>query len=199
MDSSDFSARRRYPAVAAVAALSFFIVATVLGVAGGVVAVVYMQGQTLESLDGFDYALPALGQALPNTVTYTLPLAVGLFVSFWGIAPLRPGIGLAGAVGRTLVAMLVGLIIATVVYAAIIIGNNQSALNPPPGQEIDNRYILLVVAGIAQNAWTTFADTLGLALAAGLGAWGWLVRNRSVPVAPGAAAAPVESAATDTV
>ena len=173
---------KRHPEAAAIAAVSFLVVAVVVGVASGVIGVVYMQGQTLQSLDGFEYALPAFGQALPRILGMMLPVAVALFLSFWLIAPLRPELGLGAAIGRTLLALLIGLVLAVIIQAVMVIADNQLSLNPGPGQEVDDRIYLLIGGGLLNTTWTLFADTIGLALAAGLGAWGWL--RRAAPVAP---------------
>ena len=173
MTDQEFPARR-HPQVAAVVAGAFFVIATVVGVASGVIGVVYTQGLTLRSLDGFEYALPAFGQALPHTLGMMLPLAIGLFLSFWLIAPLRARTGLGGAIGRSLIALLVGLALAVLVQAFLVLEQNQLALNPGGAEQPDDRLYLLIGGGLAHTAWTLFADTLGLALAAGLAGWGWL-------------------------
>ncbi|TBN56230.1 hypothetical protein EYE40_01805 [Glaciihabitans arcticus] len=173
MTGPDFTAKR-HPLPAAIAAGVFLVLATLVGVTSGVIGVVYMQGVTMQSLDGFEYALPAFGQALPHTLGLMVPVAIGLFLSLWLIAPLRFGMGLGAAIGRTFLALVVGLILSVLVQAFLVLGQNQLALNPGGGEQPDDRLYLLIGGGLLNTAWTLFADTLGLALAAGLGAWGWL-------------------------
>lgn len=164
----------RHPAAAAVATLVFFVVALVVTVLDGVSGVVYTQGQTLKSLDGFEYALPALGAALPFALWQLVPMAVGVFLSFWLVAPIRPGQRVGGVVLRTLVAVLVGLVLAVAVEAVRLTASDLPVNPYTQGGAVDNRYYILVVGGLANDAWRLFAGTFAIVVAAGLALWGWL-------------------------
>ena len=166
--------RRRHPGTAIIATLVFLVVAFVIAVADGVAGVVYTQGQTLKSIDGFEYALPALGSAMPYALWQLVPMAVGVFASFWLILPIRRHQGVGGVVLRGLVAVLVGVLIATVVAAVRLLASDLP-VEPSPTDPDDNRYYLLVIGTLANSAWQLFADTVGLVIAAALAMWGWLV------------------------
>lgn len=167
------STRSRYPAAAAVAVLMFLVVAFVIAVLDGVVGVVYTQGQTLRSTAGFEYALPALGQALPYALWQLVPMAVGVFVSVWLLLPVRPEQRVGGVVGRALVAVLVGLVVATAIAAARLLATDLP-VSPKQGGADDNRYYILVLGTLANSAWQLFSATIGLVVATALALWGWL-------------------------
>ncbi|GAB2449890.1 hypothetical protein HD599_002131 [Conyzicola lurida] len=160
----------RHPGAAAAASLAVLVVAFVLSVLDGVVGVVYTQGQTLESLDGFDYALPALGWAVPYALWQLVPLTAGVFLSFWLILPIRPRHRVGQVVLRAFVALVIGVVVAGIVAAARLLATDLP-VNPSSG---DGRYYVLVVGTLAHSAWQVFSDTLGLVVAAGLAMWGWL-------------------------
>ena len=166
--------RSRHAGAAAVAAATLLIVAFVISVIDGVVGVVYTQGQTLKSLDGFDYAMPALGVAVPYALWQLVPLAAGVFLSFWLILPIRPRQRVGGVVLRAIVAVLVGLVIAVAVEAVRLTASDLPVNPYTQTGVVDNRYYILVVGGLAHDAWQLFAGTFGLVMAAGLAMWGWL-------------------------
>jgi len=165
--------RTRHPMAAAVAALVFFVVAFVVSVVDGVAGVVYTQGQTLKSIDGFDYALPALGWAAPYALWQLVPMAAGVLLSFWLILPIRSGQGVGGVVLRTLGAVLLGLLFATAV-AAVRLLSADLPVEPSQTDPADNRYYILVLGSLANTAWQLFAASFGLVVATGLALWGWL-------------------------
>jgi hypothetical protein len=165
--------RGRHPVAAGVATLVFLVVAFVLAVLDGVAGVVYTQGQTLKSLDGFDYALPALGRAVPYALWQLVPMAVGLLLSFWLILPIRPQQRVGGAVVRALVALLVGLLIAALIAAARLLASDLP-VQPSQTDPADNRYYILVLGSLANSVWQLFSGTFGLVVATGLALWGWL-------------------------
>lgn len=169
-DADGVAVRRRHPGAAAAASAALLVASLVLAIAGGVVGVVYTQGQTLGSLDGFDYALPALGFAVPYSLGRLVPLAVGVFLSFWLLLPLRPEQRLGGAIARIVAAALIGLLLAVAIDAVRMLAID-APVAPADG---DNRYYILILGTLAHNAWTLFADTVGLVLAAGLAMWGGL-------------------------
>ncbi|GAB3605840.1 hypothetical protein GCM10027413_12490 [Conyzicola nivalis] len=166
-------ARRGYPGVAGVTGAVFLLVVFVVAVIDGVVGIVYTQGRTLESLAGFEYALPALGAVVPFALWQVVPLAVGVFLSFWLVLPIRPHQRVGGVVLRSIVALLIGLVIAVAVEA-VRLTTSDLPVNPTQSGAVDNRYYILVLGGLANDAWQLFASSLGLALAAGLAMWGWL-------------------------
>jgi hypothetical protein len=170
--------RTRHPGAAAVSSGVLLLALFAIAVADGVIGVVYTQGRTLESLDGFEYALPALGAVLPFALWQTVPLAAGVFLSFWLVLPVRPQQRLGGVLLRSAVALLVGLALA-IALEAVRLTASDLPVNPTQGGAVDNRYYILVLGGLAHDAWQLFAGSLGLVLAAGLAMWGWL-RTRPV-------------------
>jgi len=166
--------RTRYPGASAVAAAAFLLVAFVVSALDGVVGVVYTQGQTLESLAGFDYFLPALGFAVPFALSQLVPMAVGVFVSFWLVLPIRPEQGVGAVVLRALAALLLGLVI-SIGVEAVRLTTSDLPVNPyTQGGAVDNRYYILVVGGLAHDAWQLFSSTYAVVISAGLALWGWL-------------------------
>jgi hypothetical protein len=181
-------ARSRHPGAAAVASAALLLVAFLLAAADGVIGVVYTQGRTLESLDGFEYALPALGAIVPFALWQTVPLAAGVFLSFWLVLPVRPQQRLVGVLLRSVVALLIGLALATAVEAVRLTASDLPVNPLTQSGAVDNRYYIFVLGGLAHDAWQLFVGTLGLVLASGLAVWGWL-RTRPVygPLRHGAA------------
>jgi len=165
--------RARHPLAAIVATLVFLVVAFVVAVLDGVAGVVYTQGQTLKSIDGFEYALPALGWAVPYALWQLLPLAVGVLLSFWLILPIRPQQRVGGVVVRALAALLLGLVIAAAVFTVRLLASDLP-VQPSQTDPDDNRYYILVLGSLANSVWQLFSDTLGLVVATGLALWGWL-------------------------
>lgn len=166
--------RRRHPGVAIIATLIFLVVAFVIAVADGVAGVVYTQGQTLKSLDGFEYALPALGSAIPFALWQLVPMAVGVFASFWLILPIRRQNRVGGVILRGLIAVLVGLLIADVVTTVRLLGLDLP-VQPSQTDPTDNRYYILVIGSLANAMWQLFSSSVGLVIASALAMWGWLV------------------------
>ncbi|WP_411700543.1 hypothetical protein [Conyzicola sp.] len=171
-------ARSHYAAAAAVTAAILALVAFVVAAADGVIGLVYTQGRTLESLDGFEYALPALGVTVPYVLWHVIPLAAGVFLSFWWVLPIRPQQRVGGVVLRSIVALVIGLAIA-IAIEAVRLTTSDLPVNPTQGGAVDNRYYILVLGGLANDAWNLFAGSFGLVVAAGLAMWGWL-RTRPV-------------------
>lgn len=167
------STRTRHPAAVGVATLVYLVVAFVIAVLDGVAGVVYMQGQTLKSIDGFEYALPALGQAAPYALGQLVPMAAGVFLSFWLILPIRPQQRVGAVVLRALVAVLVGLLVATAIAAARLLASDLPVA-PSPTDPADNRYYILVLGTLANSVWQLFSASFGLVVATGLALWGWL-------------------------
>jgi hypothetical protein len=166
--------RARHPRAAALAALAFGFVAFVVSVAEGVIGVVYTQGSTLESLDGFDYAGPAFQSIVPYAAGRILPMAVGVYLSFWLAAPLRPLQAVSHVIVRTLVALAIGLAI-SIGFEAVRLLTSDSPVNPfTQGGQTDNRYYILVAGGLAHDAWRLFVDTFAIVVAVGLATWGWM-------------------------
>jgi hypothetical protein len=176
-DSASAPRPRRHPAAAAIAAGVVFIVFVVVRVIDGVEGVVYTQGVTMQSLDGFEYA----GVALPATIEYVLwravPFALGVFLSFWLIAPVRPGLRLVSTVLRSLVAVVIGVVLLALTTVARSIADNQLALNPGPGAAVDDRVYLLIAGSTSHEAWTVFTDAFPLVIAVGLAMWAALGRR----------------------
>jgi hypothetical protein len=178
--------RSRHPREAAMAALAFALVAFVVKTADGVIGVVYMQGVTLRSLDGLDYASPAFGVLAPFALWQVLPMAVGVFLSFWLLLPLRPAQRTREAILRSLGAVAIGLALAVLV-AAIRLLTTDLPVNPmTQGGATDNRYYLFVAGGLANDTWQLFVDAFAMVVAVGLALWGWMrVRSTSArPVDP---------------
>lgn len=169
---------RRHVGASAIAAGVVLAVFLVVAVLNGVEGVVYTQGRTMQSLDGFDYA----AVALPVTVEYSLwravPLAIGVFLSFWLIAPVRPGIRLVTAVLRSLVAAVVGVVLVAATALARSIADNQLALDPGPGAAADDRVYVLIAASTVHETWMVFVDSFPLVIAVGLVTWAALGRSQ---------------------
>jgi hypothetical protein len=163
----------RYPVASALSVLVFVLVAFAVSVIDGVAGVVYTQGQTLQSLDGFDYALPALGWAVPYALWQLLPMGFGLLLSFWLILPIRPQQRVGAVVVRALGALVIGLLLAIAV-AAVRLLTSDLGIQPSQTDPTDNRYAILVLGSLANTAWQLFAATLGLGVATALALWGWL-------------------------
>ena len=176
---------------AAAAAGAFLVVALIVAVATDVVGVVYTQGQTLESVDGFEYTAPALGQALPYELWRLAPMAAGVFVSFWLTLPVRARHGVGTVIARSLVAVLVGLAVAVAVEAVRVVSGDLPVRPTLDDGTVDNRYYMVVLGGLTDYAWRLFADTFALVVAVGLAAWGTLRTRGTVEEAdpvPGPAA-----------
>ena len=168
----------RHPRVAAVAAVVILVVGVVVFVLTNIEAVVYVQAQTIRSIEAFDYARPVLGVAVPLALWRLVPLAVGAFVSFWFIAPLRPELRVGSAVGQSFIAVLISTVVAIVVTVIRTVADNQSSLNPSAGNPVDTRVYLLIGGTLLHEAWVTLSTTFLLVVATGLGAWGWM-RDRA--------------------
>jgi hypothetical protein len=101
-------------------------------------------------------------------------MAVGVFLSFWLILPIRPTQRVGGVVLRTLVAVLIGLVI-SIVIEAVRLTTSELPVNPyTQSGAMDNRYYILVLGGLAHDAWQLFAGGFAIVVAAGLALWGWL-------------------------
>lgn len=178
---------RRHPAAAAIAAGVVLVVFVVISVIDGVEGVVYTQGRTMQSLDGFEYAAVALPATIEYVLRRAVPLAIGVFLSFWLIAPVRPELRLVSVVLRSLVAAVVGAVLVAGTTLVRLIADNQSSLDPGPGVAVDDRVYLLIAGSTAHETWSVFVDTFPLVIAVGLATWAALGR-RDTAVGPGAAA-----------
>lgn len=170
----------RHPAVAAVAAGIILVVGVVVFVLTNIEGVVYVQAQTIRSIEALDYAGPVFGVTLPLALWRLVPLSVGALLSFWLIAPLRPELRVGGVIGRSFIAVLVAIVLVTIVTVIRLIADNESSLNPPVGTSVDARVYLLIGGTVLHDAWTTLTTSFLLIVATGLGAWGWM-RDRALP------------------
>jgi hypothetical protein len=160
-----------------------FVAGIAFAAVGTLEAVLYMQAQTLQSPDVFDYASPAFGEGLRQAFAQYVPIAIGVFASLWGIAPIRGTERLAGAILKSVVALAVAVVLATIVAGIRIVADNQLALNPPEGVPVDSRIYVLIAGSIANSAWVALSASAGFILAAGLGMWGWLRHSLVEPLA----------------
>lgn len=115
---------------------------------------------------------------VPLALWRLVPLALGAFLSFWLIAPLRPELRVGGVIGRSFVAVLIALVLVVIVTLIRLIADNQSSLNPSAGDPVDTRLYLLIGGTVVHDAWVTLSTTFLLVVATGLGAWGWM-RDRT--------------------
>ena len=169
----------RHPAVAAVAAGIILVVGVVVFVLTNIEGVVYVQAQTIRSIEALDYAGPVFGVTVPLALWRLVPLAAGAFISFWLVAPLRPELRVGGAIGRSFVAALIAIVLVIIVTVIRLIADNQSSLNPSAGNPVDTRVYLLIGGTVLHDAWVTLSTTFLLVVATGLGAWGWM-RDRAL-------------------
>ena len=123
---------------------------------------------------------------LLGSVTGPLPFAVGIFLSFWQIAPVVPELRLAHVVSRSLLAtVLAAILLWFVFFVPQLIGELlNSPFNADPstvfgqlGTDAGNAVLS------ALNAAVTY---LPVALLAGILLWGWLQRHPSSTPARGA-------------
>jgi hypothetical protein len=165
---------RRHLAVAVVAAGIILVVGVVVFVLTNIEAVVYVQARTIRSLEAFEYAGAVFGVTVPLALWRMVPLAIGAFVSFWLIAPLRPELRVGGAIARSFVAVFVALVLVVIVTLIRLVADNQSSLSPSAGNPVDPRLYLLIGGGLLHDAWMTLSTTFLLVVATGLGTWGWM-------------------------
>ena len=169
----------RHIAVAAVAAGIILVVGVVVFVLTNIEGVVYVQAKTIRSIEALDYAGAVFVVTVPLALWRMVPLALGAFVSFWLIAPLRPELRVGGAIGRSFVAVFIALVVVVIVTLIRLIADNQSSLSPSAGNPVDTRLYLLIGGSLLHDAWTTLSTTFLLVVATGLGAWGWM-RDRAL-------------------
>jgi len=172
----------RHPKAAGIASASVFVAGIALAAVGTLEGVLYTQAQVMRSPDVIDYLGPAFVEGLRLAFAQFVPIAVGVFVSLWGIAPIRGTERLGGAILRSLLAVVIAVVLASLIAAIRIVADNQLSLNPGPGVEVDSRIYVLIAGSVVHSVWVAIAASAGLILAAGLGMWGWLRNSLVEPV-----------------
>lgn len=133
--------------------------------------------------DGSDFGILWAAQ-LAGSVTGPLPIAIGVFLCFWQIAPIAANLRLAHVVTRSLLAALVGglvLFVLTVAYllllwlftATTLFGTGDPLVGSLPGP----------IGMVFFQSLATVVTEVPVVVLGGILLWGWLQRHpRDHPV-----------------
>lgn len=169
--------RRHVALVAAVAAASLGVALLLQRVLSSLVWLFVSMQQT----DGL-YDVRHLGNVFGDAFTTTLPLAVGVFLSFWLISPITAGLRMLQVILRSVLAIGIGVCL---VFVVLAIGEVISAVSfsgpmfgasfPDPALATGN--IPQALASGLASAITIFISVLPIGILAGVLVWNWLARH----------------------
>lgn len=180
MTTATITARRPSPGTAGLAALAVALIGPVLMVSLGVVGVLHSQLRSVRSLEVLDYFGPVFFDAVPRALWLFVPLAIGVFLSFWLVAPLRASLRLGQALQRSFVALVIGAVFGSVGTVIRTLAIGQPALaDPAPGGGFDVRQLLYLLANALNTSITGFVWAFSLVLLCGVVLWNWLARNEA--------------------
>ena len=126
---------------------------------------------------GLDFVGPAWLAQLQSSLTGPLPFAVGVFLCFWQIAPIAPGLRLAHVVTRSILAGAVGAAVTWLVFVIVrlVVDVATTQFNVPA---------VTVLGQLGQDALQSLFSALAAAVGylpvvvlAGILLWGWLQRH----------------------
>jgi hypothetical protein len=162
--------RRRGVLTAAIVAGGIFALVLVQTALRSVASYLSSAGNGYESGPGA-YAL----SAAYSVVLAYLPFAIGIFLSFWQLAPITGGLRLAHVVTRSLLASLMGgvLLYAGYIGSTVVAWADQESLSGI--YDLEN-----LVIQPAALAWSAFGAVISLLPIVALGAilsWGWQQRH----------------------
>lgn len=144
------------------------------------IAVLQSLFSTLSVVSGTTAASDFAGQILTTQLLATgagpLPFALGVFLSFWQLAPIAPKLRLAHVVTRSLLASLVGGVLLWVVF--VVAQLIADIVAPGPGGTVH------ALDGLGPDALTALLRSLALIIGylpsvalSGILLWGWLQRH----------------------
>jgi hypothetical protein len=154
-----------------------------LGVFAAVLLIIFLKSlfSTLSVIVNASIAGDFIGQVwagvLLSSLTGPLPLAIGVFLCFWQVAPIAPVLRLAHVVTRSILATLVGgavIWIASLVIQ-VVVEVSQTPFATPAGVVLGRlgQEALLSLFG----ALTVTVQYLPVTVLAGILLWGWLQRH----------------------
>ncbi|MEP6842290.1 MAG: hypothetical protein ABJA11_02130 [Pseudolysinimonas sp.] len=154
-----------------------------LGVFAALVVIGFLQslfstlGFVASAPAGHDYAGQLWFAQLVSSLTGSLPFAVGVFLSFWQLAPIAPSLRLAHVVTRSILASLLGGAAMWVVFviAQVLVDISQAPFSFH-AVEVFGR----LGPDALQSLFRALAVTTGylpVAVLAGILLWGWLQRH----------------------
>jgi hypothetical protein len=160
---------------ALLAALGVFLVLGFQSVLGTLVYVVTDSSYGQDALSYLSLILPA---TLPTTFGAALPFAIGVFFSFWQIAPVAPQLRMAHVVTRSLLAAVIGAVLSGIVGFVGAVFLNLAGTSPGlvfSGDRSDFARNLLDSAHVVlPGALNALIDGLIVVPLAALLLWGWL-------------------------
>jgi hypothetical protein len=149
-------------------------------VGNSVLSLQYMLAQP--SFGVSQYTLAGLGGFVEETLVDSVPLALGVFISFTFIAPLHASLGLRAVALRSLIAAAAGSLL-SMGFALCVAALEATAAvgslfgNSFPTTSLDSQGFFLQVTASAMSAVDRFATVLPLVLLAGILNWIWLMRR----------------------
>jgi len=156
---------------------------TALGVFAALLLIEFLKTlfSTLSVIAASSLAGDYVGQVwfglLVGSITGPLPIAIGIFLCFWQIAPIAPTLRLAHVVTRSILAALVGgavIWIATLAVQAVVEVSNTPFVTP--ASTVIGKLGSDLVLGLF-GALTLTVQYLPITVLAGILLWGWLQRH----------------------
>lgn len=131
-----------------------------------------------------------LGASLPTVLGATLPFAIGVFLAFWQIAPVSPQLRMAHVVTRSLLAAVIGAVVAGIVGFVFAVVLNFTQTDPSlvlsGGADAFGRNLLDAAHSVLPGALNILIDGLIVVPLAALLLWGWLQSHPPKTAARGA-------------
>ncbi len=173
------AAGRRGALPALITGLGVFGIVLVQGLLVGLLGAAYTAGSL--GIDWGGYAGEAWNAQLAVSLTGALPFALGVFGSFWQLAPIAPELRLGHVVSRAVLAAVVGAaaVVVVVVIVALIaaVAGLPSAFGGGSGVEgVIDRFWFGVLRGVL-GAAQGFVTQLPVVVLAAVLLWGWLDRH----------------------
>jgi hypothetical protein len=160
---------------ALLAALGVYLVLVLQSVLGTIAFVVTDRSY---GQDPGTYLGLILGASLPITLGGPIPFAVGVFLSFWQIAPVAPQLRMAHVVTRALLAAVIGAVAAAVIGFIVAVALNLASTDPGlvvnGGGDAFARNLLDAGRSVLPGALNILIDGLVVVPLAALLLWGRL-------------------------
>jgi hypothetical protein len=164
---------------AAVAAASVFAFLVARALVSGVLTTIYWAGFPYSEGGMSPEALPGVWlDGLIDLLGTALPLSVGAFLVFWRFLPVKAGLRVTQVVGRGVVAVLAGAVLAGLVGIAVRLWNWLATPAAVAGGLYDLTPIAPRPLDVILSVVTLSVSALPLVVLAAVLLWLWLQRNR---------------------
>ncbi|MEO5919796.1 MAG: hypothetical protein ABIQ01_01500 [Pseudolysinimonas sp.] len=159
---------------ALLAALGVYLVLAAQSILG---TVVYLVTDSAYGQDIASYLGLIMRATLPTALGASLPFAIGVFLSFWQVAPVSPQLRMAHVVTRSLLAAVIGAVATIVVGFIVAVVLNVTQTDPGlvvnSGPDAFARNLLDSARAVLPGALNLLINGLVVVPLAALLLWGW--------------------------